>query len=72
MKKAIIGYGGHAREVAAQLNEDVSFFVDDEYANDIALPLSKFDPLEYEVIVAISDPNYRKLVVERLELEPNE
>ena len=31
MKLALFGYGGHAREVAAQINKEVTFFVDDEY-----------------------------------------
>jgi hypothetical protein len=31
MKLALFGYGGHAREVAAQMNLDVTFFVDDKY-----------------------------------------
>jgi sugar O-acyltransferase (sialic acid O-acetyltransferase NeuD family) len=66
MKKAIIGYGGHAREVAAQLNEDVSFFVDDEYANDIALPLSKFDPAAYQILIGIGDCKVREDIVSRL------
>jgi sugar O-acyltransferase (sialic acid O-acetyltransferase NeuD family) len=69
MKKAIIGYGGHAREVEAHISDYITFFVDDEYCTEYhpqLFPLSTFDPLEYKVMVAISDPGYRKLVVERL------
>jgi hypothetical protein len=34
MKLALFGYGGHAREVACQIDQEVTFFVDDQYAND--------------------------------------
>jgi len=34
-KKAIIGYGGFAREVAIQMKfDDIRYFVDDQYWND--------------------------------------
>ena len=69
MKKAIIGYGGHAREVAAQLNEDVSFFVDDEYSNEYAKPISLFNPEIYMMMVAVSDPKHRKEIVKKLPKE---
>ena len=29
MKLALFGYGGHAREVASQINEPIEFFVDE-------------------------------------------
>jgi sugar O-acyltransferase (sialic acid O-acetyltransferase NeuD family) len=63
MKKAIIGYGGHAREVAAQLNEEVSFFVDDEYASGDILPLSKLDPIIYQVLVGIGNNDLRNNII---------
>jgi sugar O-acyltransferase (sialic acid O-acetyltransferase NeuD family) len=66
MKKAIIGFGGHAREVKAQINENVTFFVDDSYVSKETKPLSKFDPYEYEVMIAISDPITRKSIVDKL------
>jgi hypothetical protein len=31
MKRALIGYGGHAREVMAQMGAKLTCFVDDEY-----------------------------------------
>jgi hypothetical protein len=40
---ALFGYGGHAREVAVQINKEVTFFVDDEFANEIAKPISLFE-----------------------------
>ena len=66
MKKAIFGFGGHAREVAMQIGGELTFFVDDQYSNDLAKPLSEFDPLEYEILVAIANPWEREEIVNRL------
>lgn len=69
MKKAIIGAGGFAREVAACLKEKIVFFVEDEFydpKNSSCLPLSCFNSSEYEVVVAIADVNVRKRIVESL------
>lgn len=76
MKKAIIGAGGFAREVywSLPLMERLNtvFFVDDIYWNnsdDLVLPLSKFNPNEYEVVVAIGDPRDRFEMVKKLPKE---
>jgi sugar O-acyltransferase (sialic acid O-acetyltransferase NeuD family) len=76
MKKGIIGAGGFAKEVywSLPLNEraDTKFFVDDKYFNgddDSILPLSKFNPNEYEVVVAIGNPKDRYDIVQRLPKE---
>ena len=66
MKLALFGYGGHAREVAAQMNKPVDFFVDDEYSNKIAKPISSFDPTTHMMMVAVADSIERKKIVERL------
>lgn len=66
MKLAIFGYGGHAREVASQMDQPVTFFVDDKYSNDLIKPLSLFVPEEYVMIVAVADCQERKKIVERL------
>lgn len=68
-KLAIFGYGGHAREVAQALVEDVTFFVDDDYANDVVLPISKFDVDKYHIIVAVADSKDRMDIVNRLPKE---
>lgn len=70
MKKALIGAGGFANEVRAHmLDFKMICFVDDEYYvendNNI-LPLSKFNPNEYEVLIAIGDGNIRKKMVNKL------
>ena len=69
MKLALYGYGGHAREVAAQMGKEVVFFVDDQYSNDIAKPISKFDPKEYLMMVAIGDSKTRFDIIQKLPKE---
>lgn len=70
LEKVIIGYGGFAREVAAQMNFDsIKYFVDDEYwaeNNNNVFKLSDFNPEKYEVIVAIGNSALRSDVVSRL------
>ena len=73
MKKGIIGAGGFGREVFWSLpyEERINtiFFVDDlywSYNDNGVYPLSKFDPDEYEVIVAVGSPAARKKIVESL------
>jgi sugar O-acyltransferase (sialic acid O-acetyltransferase NeuD family) len=70
MKKALIGAGGFANEVKAHMNDfSMKCFVDDEYYtpnNDNILPLSKFDPTEYEVLIAVGDSLSRKEIINRL------
>ncbi len=69
MKLALFGYGGHAREVAAQIDDNITFFVDDKYANDIAKPISEFDPSEYMMMVAVADSRDRFDIVQKLPKE---
>jgi sugar O-acyltransferase (sialic acid O-acetyltransferase NeuD family) len=73
MKKGIIGAGGFGREVfwSLPLEERINtvFFVDDLYwkdNDDIIYPLSKFNPDEYEIIIAVGSPISRKKIVESL------
>jgi sugar O-acyltransferase (sialic acid O-acetyltransferase NeuD family) len=69
MKLAIFGYGGHAKEVASQINDSVVFYVDDKYSNEYAKPISKFDPKKYKIIVAVSNPKDRERIVKLLPKE---
>lgn len=73
MKKALIGAGGFAREVKAQIGDHtIKCFVDDQYwkeNNEYIFPLSQFNPAEYEVVVAIGDPRARFEMVSRLPKE---
>ena len=66
IKKAIFGYGGHALEVVSFMLQPVTFFVDDEYANGIALPISEIKKDEYEIMIAIGDSYIRKEISQRL------
>lgn len=73
MKKALIGAGGFAREIAAHMNlENIIYFVDDVYwqnNNENIFKLSDFNPNEYEVLLAIGDPKERYKIHKRLPKE---
>jgi len=69
MKKALVGYGGHAKEVMAQMNTGLTCFVDDEYVDQYTKPLSEFDPGEYELMVAVADSKDRYDIVQKLPKE---
>jgi sugar O-acyltransferase (sialic acid O-acetyltransferase NeuD family) len=72
MKQALIGNGGHAREVMAQMgNQSIIRFVDDEYwKNELnTLPLSQFNPDEYEVMIAVGDSKNRFDISQKLPKE---
>jgi sugar O-acyltransferase (sialic acid O-acetyltransferase NeuD family) len=66
MKKAIYGYGGHAIEVSKFIDEDITFFVDDEWSKDIARPISSFDPNEFKIIIAVGNSKDRFDILSRL------
>lgn len=66
MKQALIGSGGHAREVMMQIGKKLPCFVDDEYLTDDTLPLSSFNPKEYEVMVAVGSSQTRFDFVNKL------
>lgn len=70
MIKALIGNGGHAKEAMVQmLDKNIVRFVDDNYWNnedENLLPLSKFDPLKYEILVAVANSKDRYDIVHRL------
>jgi sugar O-acyltransferase (sialic acid O-acetyltransferase NeuD family) len=67
MKLAIYGYGGHAKEVAATIKEDdITFFVDDEYCCENTKPISAFDSKKYKIIIAIGNSIHRKSIVDKL------
>ena len=66
MIKALVGFGGHAREVMAQMGLKLTCFVDDKFITDDCLPLSSFDPKKYCVMVAIANSKDRFDVVQRL------
>lgn len=72
MRLALFGYGGHAREVSAQIGKSVSsltFFVDDVYAKGEVKPISEFDPKKYLMMVAVADSRDRAEIVSKLPIE---
>jgi sugar O-acyltransferase (sialic acid O-acetyltransferase NeuD family) len=69
MKKSLIGNGGHAKEVMIQMNQKLDCFVDDKYIDSNTLPLSKFDPNLYEVMICVSDTKSRNEIIKRLPKE---
>jgi sugar O-acyltransferase (sialic acid O-acetyltransferase NeuD family) len=66
MKLAIFGYGGHAREVAAQIGKPVTFYVDNQYVNDVAQPISNFNPEEESIMIAVANSKDREEIVNQL------
>jgi len=69
MKKVLIGNGGHAREVMAQMGVNLLRFVDDQYVNSDTLPLSQFDPTEHIAMVAVSNSKDRFDIVQKIPKE---
>ncbi len=69
MKKVLIGNGGHAREVKAQMGINLIRFVDDQYVDNDTLPLSQFDPTKYIAMVAVADSKDRYAIIQRLPKE---
>ena len=66
MKKVLIGNGGHAREVMAQMGVELLRFVDDEYVDNETLPLSEFDPKKHVAMIAIADSEVRFEMAQKL------
>lgn len=71
MIKALIGNGSHAREVQAQMGIELFRFVSDEYwkeGDNKLLPLSKFNPDKYVVMIAVANSKDREDIVKQLPL----
>jgi sugar O-acyltransferase (sialic acid O-acetyltransferase NeuD family) len=69
VRKALIGNGGHAREVQAQMDIELFRFVSDEYwkeGDNKLLPLSKFNPDKYVVMIAVANSKDREDIVNQL------
>ena len=69
MELALYGYGGHAMEVAAQIDQPITFFVDDKYLTEETKPISEFDPTKYLIMVAVADSKDRFDMIQRLPKE---
>ena len=66
MKKVLFGYGGHAREVIAQMGGELECYVDDEYLTEKTKPISEFDVNSEIIMVVIGDSKKRKEAIDRL------
>jgi len=69
MKQALIGNGGHSREVMSQMKiQNIIRFVDNEYwkKESNVLPLSKFNPNEYEVMITLGNSKDRFNIINKL------
>ena len=69
MRKALVGNGGHAREVMSQMGEPLTRFVDDKYwdgSDPYVKSLKDFDPEEWELMVAVAESSARFDIVSRL------
>lgn len=66
MKNALFGYGGHADEVMCQIEKSMTCFVDDDYACKNTIPISKFNPREYKLMIAVGDSEQRKKIIDKL------
>lgn len=66
MKKVLVGNGGHAREVMAQMGVKLDRFVDDQYVDNETLPISKLDPEEHTVMIAVANSKDRFDITQRL------
>jgi sugar O-acyltransferase (sialic acid O-acetyltransferase NeuD family) len=69
MIKALIGDGGHAREVMSQMGVILPRFVDDIYSGKDTLPLSEFDPKKYTAMIAVANSKDRFDISRRLPAE---
>lgn len=69
MKKVLIGNGGHAREVMAQMGITLTRFVDDQYVDENTQPLSKFNPKEHIAMIAVANSKDRYDIAQRLPKE---
>lgn len=69
MKRALIGGGGHAREVMLQMGENIPMYVDDQYLTENTRPLSSLNFDEYEIMIAVGDSKQREKIVKSLPKE---
>ena len=69
MKKVLIGNGGHAREVMAQMGVTLTRFVDDQYVDENTSPLSQFNPKEHIAMIAVANSRDRYDIAQRLPKE---
>lgn len=65
-ERVLIGAGGFAREIMADIGKPMKCFVDDVYWKEGLYKISELDSNKHSVLVAIGDPIKRKLIVDAL------
>jgi len=71
MKKVLIGAGGHAREIIAQMGVTLDMYVDDDYVTSETKSLSSLNFNDCLLMVAIGDSHKREQIVKRLPKNAN-
>jgi len=68
MRRAIIGGGGHTREVLCQMDECLPIFVSDDFFQDKEnhFKLSTLNTKEFQIMVCVGDSKLRKTIVDQL------
>lgn len=66
MEKVLVGYGGFARELIAEIGHPLKCFVDEEYHSDGLFNIKDLNPKIHQVIIAVGDPISRMNILERL------
>lgn len=69
MIRVLIGNGGHAREVMAQMGTKLECFVDEQYLDNETSSMSKFDPNIHIAMIVVSNSKDRYDIVQRLPKE---
>lgn len=65
-EKVLIGSGGFAREIMADMGKAMKCFVDDKYWADGLYKISELDSSKHIVLVALGNPTQRKSIINRL------
>lgn len=66
MENVLIGYGGVARELIAEIGKPLKCFVDEEYCSDGLFNLNTINSKKHRVIIAVGDPSVRMDIVNKL------
>ena len=65
-EKVLIGAGGFAREIMADMGVKLKLFVDDQYWQEGLFKISELNPDLHTVLIAINDPHARRQMAKKL------
>ena len=63
MEKVLIGCGGVARELIAEIGENLKCFVDEEYYSPGLFNIKDIDSKKHSVIIAVGDTTSRMEII---------